>query len=67
MTTDPKTRATNQGNTGCTVCIDVRSRAWRHRLGVLAWAALEDLALAAHRSDQGWVAHPWVFGISPAA
>ncbi len=32
------------------------SRAWRRRLGALAWAALEDLALAAHGSEQGWVA-----------
>ena len=56
MTTDPKTQPTNPDSTGCTVCIDARSRAWRRQLGVLAWAALEDLALAAHPSDQGWVA-----------
>ncbi len=56
MTTDPKTQPTNPDSTGCTVCIDARSRVWRRQLGVLAWAALEDLALAAHPSDQGWVA-----------
>ncbi len=56
MTTDPKTRPTNPDTTGCTLWIDARSRAWRRQLGVLAWAALEDLALAAHPSDQGWVA-----------
>jgi hypothetical protein len=36
--------------------VTAASRAWRRRLGPLAWAALEDLTLAAHRSDQGWVA-----------
>ena len=56
MTTDPSTPPTNQDTTGYTVCIDARSREWRRQLGVLAWAALEDLALAAHSSDQGWVA-----------
>lgn len=32
------------------------SRAWRHRLGPLAWVALEHLALSSHLTDQGWVA-----------
>ena len=56
MTIDPKTRPTNQDATGWTLCIDPGSREWRRQLGVLAWAALEDLALSAHPSDQGWVA-----------
>ena len=33
-----------------------QSSVWRRRLGPLAWAALEDLALAAHHTEQGWVA-----------
>ncbi len=32
------------------------SRAWRRRLGPLAWVALEHLALSSHLTDQGWVA-----------
>jgi len=33
-----------------------QSRTWRRRLGPLAWAALEHLALAAHPDHQGWAA-----------
>ena len=36
--------------------VKAQSSVWRRRLGPLAWAALEDLALAAHHSEQGWVA-----------
>src|SRR6516164_5019730 len=32
------------------------SRRWRRQLGALAWAALEELALGAHRDDRGWAA-----------
>ncbi len=67
VTTVPQTRANQSGQRRLPRMYRCRSRAWRRRLGALAWAALEDLALAAHRSDQGWVAHPWAFGISPAA
>ena len=42
--------------TSAELVLNPASRAWRRRLGALAWAALEDLALAAHRSEQGWVA-----------
>ncbi len=40
----------------CDLLLRPESRLWRRRLGPLAWAALEDLALATHHSDQGWVA-----------
>ena len=46
----------SQDTGGCRLDIDARTRPWRRQLGALAWAALEDLALAAHPSDQGWVA-----------
>jgi hypothetical protein len=46
----------SQDTGGCRLDIDARTRAWRRQLGALAWAALENLALAAHPSDQGWVA-----------
>jgi hypothetical protein len=36
--------------------VDAGSRAWRRRLGALPWAALEELALTAHLTNQGWVA-----------
>ena len=36
--------------------VNAQSSVWRRRLGPLAWAALEDLALAAHHTEQGWVA-----------
>ncbi len=36
--------------------VKAQSSVWRRRLGPLAWAALEDLALAAHHTEQGWVA-----------
>lgn len=32
------------------------SRAWRRRLGPLAWVALEHLALSSHLTDHGWEA-----------
>ena len=35
--------------------VKAQSSVWRRRLGPLAWAALEDLALAAHHTEQGWV------------
>jgi len=38
------------------VVVSGASRAWRRRLGAVAWAALEDLALAARRDHAGWVA-----------
>ncbi len=36
--------------------VNAQSGVWRRRLGPLAWAALEDLALASHYTEQGWVA-----------
>ena len=36
--------------------IKADSRLWRRRLGPLAWAALEHLALAAHPDHHGWAA-----------
>ena len=36
--------------------VKAQSSVWRRQLGPLAWAALEDLALAAHHTEQGWVA-----------
>ena len=36
--------------------IGTDSRHWRRRLGPLAWAALEHLALAAHPDHHGWAA-----------
>ena len=36
--------------------IGTDSRHWRRRLGPLAWAALEPLALAAHPDHHGWAA-----------
>jgi hypothetical protein len=41
---------------GSELVIDTASRVWRRRLGALAWAALEELALTAHPSEHGWVA-----------
>ena len=35
--------------------VKAQSSVARRRLGPLAWAALEDLALAAHHTEQGWV------------
>ena len=42
--------------TGGNLRLNAESRIWRRRLGPLAWAVLEDLALTAHNTDQGWVA-----------
>jgi hypothetical protein len=36
--------------------VDEASRTWRRRLGPLPWAVLEELALQARPSQQGWVA-----------
>ena len=36
--------------------LDSASRTWRRRLGPLPWAVLEELALQARPSQQGWVA-----------
>ncbi len=36
--------------------VKAQSSVWGRQLGPPAWAALEDLALAAHRTEQGWVA-----------
>ena len=36
--------------------VKARSSVWRRQLGPPAWAALEDLALAAHHTEHGWVA-----------
>ncbi len=36
--------------------VDPASRTWRRRLGPLPWAVLEELALQARPSQQGWVA-----------
>jgi hypothetical protein len=38
------------------ILLDTASRAWRRRVGALAWAVLEELALAAHSTSEGWVA-----------
>ena len=43
------------------------SNVWRRRVGPLAWAALEDLALATHHSEQGWVAPVGVRDIAAAS
>ena len=36
--------------------VTAESRLWRRQWGALAWAALEELALSAHRDGKGWVA-----------
>lgn len=36
--------------------VTAASRGWRRRLGPLAWTVLEELALASHLTDRGWVA-----------
>ncbi len=40
----------SQDTCGCRLDIDARPRPWRRQLGALAWAALEELALAARPS-----------------
>lgn len=40
---------------GCVLVLSGDSKAWRRRLGPLAWAALEHMALAAHPEGVGWV------------
>ena len=42
--------------TGPVLLVAAESRAWRRRLGALAWAALEHLALAAQLDEMGWAA-----------
>jgi hypothetical protein len=42
--------------TGPVLIVAAESRAWRRRLGALAWAALEHLALAAQPDEMGWAA-----------
>lgn len=42
--------------TGPVLLVAAESRAWRRRLGALAWAALEHLALAAQPDEMGWAA-----------
>jgi hypothetical protein len=39
------------GTTAPALLIDTESRAWRRRLGPVAWVVLEELALSAHRMD----------------
>ena len=41
---------------GPALVIGIDSQPWRRRLGPLAWAALEHLALAAHPDHHGWAA-----------
>lgn len=38
------------------IVLDSASRAWRRRLGPLAWAVLEELAFMAHPTEHGWAA-----------
>jgi hypothetical protein len=47
-----------------TLIVTGASRVWRRRLGVVAWAALEELALAARRVPAGWVAPVGVRGVA---
>jgi hypothetical protein len=41
---------------GPMLVIGPESRQWRRKLGALAWAALEHLALSARQDEQGWAA-----------
>ena len=49
-----------------TLVVAPASREWRRRLGPLAWAVLEDLALGAHSDTAGWVAPVGVRGVAAA-
>jgi hypothetical protein len=40
------------------------SRAWRRRLGAVAWAALEDLLLSARRDEAAWMGPVGVSGVA---
>jgi len=40
--------------TALALLVSAESRAWRRRLGAMAWAALEHLALAAQWDEAGW-------------
>lgn len=42
------------------------SRPWRRQVGALAWAALEEVALTAHRDQQGWASPAGVHAIATA-
>jgi hypothetical protein len=46
------------------ILLDATSRNWRRRLGALPWAVLEELALAARQTGQGWTAPIGVRGIA---
>ncbi len=46
--------------------LDPASRSWRRRLGPLAWAVLEELALTARLTEQGWAAPVGVRAIGTA-
>jgi hypothetical protein len=65
MTSPSAKRAVNNTD-GPMLVIGPESRQWRRKLGALAWAALEHLALSARQDEQGWAAPVGVRDVATA-
>jgi hypothetical protein len=64
--TPPSAKPAVNNTDGPMLVIGPESRQWRRKLGALAWAALEHLALSARQDEQGWAAPVGVRDIATA-